>query len=62
MKQKELAQILGISNSHLNNIEVGARVFLLAYVSMLPSEIRGQVIDAALAELQDQADKLESMR
>jgi len=54
--------MMGIKPQFMNDIERGHRNFPTKYLPKLPSEIRGQVIDAALAELKDQADKLEQMR
>jgi transcriptional regulator with XRE-family HTH domain len=62
LTQAGLAAMMGIKPQFMNDIERGHRNFPTKYLPKLPSEIRGQVIDAALAELKDQADKLEQMR
>ncbi len=59
---RELARQMGISATFLSDVERDRAALPLTRYEQLPDAIRGPVIDAALAELQDQADKLEAMR
>ncbi len=62
LSQRELARALGISAPFMNDVLQGRRELGHKHFDKLPDAIRGPVIDAALAELQDQADKLKAMR
>jgi transcriptional regulator with XRE-family HTH domain len=62
MTQRALAAHLGITPGFLHDVENSRRRLAPKHFARLPDAIRGPVIDAALAELQDQADKLDKMR
>ncbi len=59
---RALARQLGVSATFLSDIELDRIAFPPARYKDLPEPIRKAFIDAALAELHDQADKLEAMR
>ena len=62
LSRKQLAQMIGISAQFMTDIGLGRRNLPSKYFGNLPAEIRGPVIDAAQAELMEEADKLEAMR
>ena len=62
MSMRALAKTLGVSVAFLSQIEAGRARFPFTRIADLPNGIRGPVIDAAQAELMEQADRLEQMR
>jgi transcriptional regulator with XRE-family HTH domain len=62
LSQRQVAAALGISAPFMNEIIHGRRELGWKHYPNLPPAIRGPVIDAAQAELMEQAEKLEAMR
>ncbi len=62
LSQHDLGVMLGCTQGFIAQIEAGTRPLPLPMIAAVPSTLRGAIIDAKLAELQDQADKLEAMR
>jgi predicted transcriptional regulator len=60
--QTELAKHIDCTQGFIAQIESGWRSLPKHILKKLPAAIRNPVIDASIAELMEQADKLERMR
>jgi transcriptional regulator with XRE-family HTH domain len=62
LTQQQLAELLGITQPTLADIERGRRRLSTKHYRQLPDAIRGQVIDAAIRELRGRIEELEAVR
>jgi transcriptional regulator with XRE-family HTH domain len=58
INQKELAAVLGIGPSYMNDIELARRTFPERFLPLLPAAIRKSVADAMIAEYQATIDRV----
>ena len=52
MKQRELASLLGVTQSYMSHIEVGRRPITPEMLARLPPAIRAPLVRARIAELE----------